>query len=253
MKNINEQVNRIHELMGKNQNLDESRVFPRLAQIMRGIVPSIDSFAIITAEHPMAQKLSDDENKKLNNKLESKLLSGRYGYKKIRGKYGNLENPFFINRISKADALRLGKEFNQESIVYGEKNKRGGMNFYLLKSNTGEIMGYKKVFVTLDNPDDFYSEVDGVHFVIPFFGIEEFIKDKEGEDVLVRGRRIQRNRNYSKVNWKGGKHLPTSDKLKFVKESLEKEYESLEKEYELLEEIQRNALSNLGSTAWNFF
>jgi hypothetical protein len=245
MKNMNEQINRIYELMGKKQNLDESRVFPRLAQIMRGIVPSIDSFAIITAENPMAQKLSDVENKELNDKLENNLLSGRYGYKKIRGKYGNIENPFFINRISKEDALRLGKEYNQESIVYGEKNENGGMTFYLLNCNTGEIMGEQKVFVSLDNPDDYYSEVKGVKFVIPFFGIEEFIKDKEGKDVIVRGRKIQRNRDYSTADWKGGKNEPTSDDLQFVNESLEKEYE-------LLEEIQRKALSNLGSTAWHY-
>jgi hypothetical protein len=245
MKNLNEQINRINELMNNYQQLDESKYYNRLAQIMRGIVPSINTFAIITAENPQGQKLSDNVNKVLNIKLRDDLVSGRYGYKQITGRYNSMENPYFINRISKDDALSLGRKYDQESIVYGEKNDTGGMNFYLLECSTGEAMGERKVFVTLENPSDYYSEVSGVKFVIPFFAIEEFIKDQQGKDVMVKDKKILRTRDYSNSDWVGGQNKPTTDTLQFVDETLNEEYNRLE-------EIQSKAISTMGSTAWNY-
>ena len=58
--------------------------------------------------------------KEANEKLEDILVSGRYGYRKVKGSYGVLENSYIVNNISLDSAISLGEKFNQDSIVYGE-------------------------------------------------------------------------------------------------------------------------------------
>jgi hypothetical protein len=136
----------------------------------------------------------------------------------------------------------LGNKYDQQSIVYGEKNETGGMNFYLIECSTGEVWGTRKVFVNLDNPSDNYSEVSGIRFVIPFATIDEFIKDQEGKDLMVNGKRQFRKRDYSDSDWDGGRTSPSNVTTIDVDEMLN----------EQLEELQTKALSTMGSTSWNY-
>ena len=78
-------------------------------------------FAIITAWNPINESFSKDANICFNNKLEEQLRALKYAYKKSIGKCdGHSEESFIVYRISKKDALKLGREFKQYSIFYND-------------------------------------------------------------------------------------------------------------------------------------
>jgi hypothetical protein len=169
----------------KHQFLSESGK-SRLLQILNGAVPNIWTFGIITAENPMGQSLPKDENIVLNKKLESYLRSGNFGFFKIIGKFGNVENPFFINNINLKTLLKLGITYQQESFIYGEKsfskdNIPYTVFYYYeqghakdcnnIKTGDGKFkkVSERYIYQSREDADDFYSEYKGKKFIIPFF------------------------------------------------------------------------------------
>jgi hypothetical protein len=77
-------------------------------------------FAMVTAENPMAQPLTEEENVSLNAKAEQWLIDKGYSPKKIVGKYDQAENSFFVKGMTKDDALAFAKEFNQDSVAHSD-------------------------------------------------------------------------------------------------------------------------------------
>jgi len=93
-------------------------------------------FAIITAWNPMNESFSKDANIWLNNKLEEKLRALKYAYDKSIGECdGHSEESFIVYRISKKDALKLGREFKQYSIFYN-----GTRNLEYIECETDNIL-----------------------------------------------------------------------------------------------------------------
>jgi len=77
-------------------------------------------FAMVTAENPKAQPLTEEENVALNTKAEQWLIDKGYSPKKIVGKYDQAENSFFVKGMTKEDAFEFAKEFNQESVAHSD-------------------------------------------------------------------------------------------------------------------------------------
>ena len=83
-----------------------------------------NEWAFITAYNPYSRVLTEEENKVLHNKL--KELTEKYvtfeGYGVGQDPTWEPELSLFIIGISKGDASKIGKEFEQNAIVYGEVN-----------------------------------------------------------------------------------------------------------------------------------
>lgn len=281
--NLNEQLIRIKEIMQINtENEITEAGFSKVAQTLRGIVPSIKTIAIITAENPKGNELGSEENKMRNKQLKKDisspgvgnggfrqyLRSGMYGFRQIKGQYGNLENPFLINNISKDEALRLGKKYDQDTIIFGEVREQTDNNgvemfFQLIKAyGDHEVEGTQRVFVTFgregeSKPQDFYSEVKGRKFVIPFYGIQDMIKTKL-DDTGKINQYSDRERNYDDSKWVGGKNEPATKKVGElpVKLTPSTEYEwdkmhTNESIKNKLNEIVNEMISSQGSKAYN--
>ena len=77
-------------------------------------------FGMLTAENPLAQPLTDQENKSLNKKAVQWLESRGYKPRRATGKYDQGENSFFVPNLSKEDAIAFAIEFNQESVAHSE-------------------------------------------------------------------------------------------------------------------------------------
>ena len=76
-------------------------------------------FAIITAWNPNNESRSQEANDFMNNKLKEKIKRLKYAYEPTVGKFDeHSEDSFIVFRISKEDAIALGKEFKQYSIFY---------------------------------------------------------------------------------------------------------------------------------------
>ena len=83
-----------------------------------------NEWAFITAYNPYSRVLTEEENKVLHNKL--KELTAKYvtfeGHGVGQDPTWEPELSLFIIGISKGDASKIGKEFEQNAIVYGEVN-----------------------------------------------------------------------------------------------------------------------------------
>ena len=236
-KELNEIVERFNFLSGVGSSEDSQLnelAYPRTANTMRGIVPSIDTFAIFTAENPNSTQLQSKENQERNKKLEQQLFNKHYGFRKVKGKYGNIENTYFIQNITKKDAMFFGNEWEQNTIIFAEKiNKEengksySGMKIEMIwtfpKEKYGVVEGTRCVFVNDNDRDDYYSIDKGRKFYVPFYDDENDVKDEKGEKI---GTNV---RNYEKAYWDGGKidgvqqHFKPSDIEEinnYIKESL---------------------------------
>jgi len=222
-----------------NEVINESR-YSSVAKTLRGgIRKSIKTIAILTGENPYGKKASKQYNKEANERLEDILVSGRYGYRKVKGSYGSLENSYIVNNISLDSAISLGEKFNQDSIVYGEvvggDNDEIYMTFKMVGTDPNKPDEYQNeigntdVFVSRDNAEDFYSEVGGRKFVLPFYGV---VDNMVGPDNKV----YKVEKDYSKSKWKGGENKPSSIDI------------SLEDE---LNNLQERALKSYGQTSYN--
>jgi hypothetical protein len=82
--------------------------------------------AFITAFNPYSQELSNQENKDRNHKLEKLILSLHFDYIHGEGKCGDGdwdgEKSFLILGISEEQASEIGKEFEQNAIVWCDKD-----------------------------------------------------------------------------------------------------------------------------------
>jgi hypothetical protein len=151
--------------------------YSRLMQIMKGLVPSIRTLGIVTWENPNAIEVLAQENNALNERLKKRLKNGHYSYRQIKGKYDSLENPFFINNISRREVLDLGREGSQESIIFGSMEKDNTL-FELVACASGEDIGTCKIWKHIENgQDNYYSEFKGRKFLLPFFDAENVVDE----------------------------------------------------------------------------
>lgn len=191
-KDIKERlVENFNKLNNTNIQLNESG-YPRIANIMRGIVPSVKTVGFITGENPAAKPSSAEYNKSANAKVEKSLKDANYGYVKVKGEYAGSENSFFVPNIAKDELLKMGRKFGQESVIYGEKVEDGsydGMRFQLIYTDDryGTVVGERYVFINRNDEEDYYTEVKGRKFQIPIYDKEfENVKFKKGSGVYKK-------------------------------------------------------------------
>jgi hypothetical protein len=122
-------------------------------------LPEASDWAILSPENPGAQKLDDGGNKKLRNQFEAALKAAKIEFTRLRGKYGNPENSYFLKGVTEQQALALGQQFGQESVI-------------VPKGLVYQDGSYHKLLpgVTIHNeePDDFYSVAPGGIFTLDF-------------------------------------------------------------------------------------
>tara|TARA_R110000824_G_scaffold76698_8_gene194290 strand:+ start:2756 stop:3454 length:699 start_codon:yes stop_codon:yes gene_type:complete len=147
--------------------------FNRIRNILLGKVASVSTVGFMTAENPMAQKLSSADNRKLNKELMSWLRDRGYGPIRIRGQFGNKERSLIIPNITRQDITEAGKYFNQESVIWGEKTTDSQFVFEYIE---GDVTVQKRDVALFDDDvqarEDFYSQErqsSARKFYIPFF------------------------------------------------------------------------------------
>ena len=79
-------------------------------------------FGIVSAYR---NEYSKKENETRSDKLKKKVRGLGYGYKEIQGVWKGdegvtFEYPLFIPNLSAKDAVSLGKEFEQEAVIYAD-------------------------------------------------------------------------------------------------------------------------------------
>lgn len=172
------------------KNIKESG-FSRVRGMMMGMVPSVNTIGIMTAENPDAMATPAKRNKQLNKSLMKALRQMNYGPIPIGGSFGQKENSFLIPNISRDELGKLGVEFGQEAVIWAEKQKGKEGPFmrweYMEGMNTVQTREVSLGGSGVQDKEDYYSEKDGRKFIIPFFD-----DDYEGAKTSQGGRGIEK-------------------------------------------------------------
>jgi len=174
----------------KRKNINEGG-FSRVRGMMMGVVPSVNTIGIMTAENPNAEPTPKNKNKALNKALMSSLRASNYGPIPIGGSFGQKENSFLIPNISREELAALGKQFGQEAVIWASKTETPdgpGMRWeYMEGDRTVQTRDVSMGGSDVQDRGDYYSEKDGRKFVIPFFDDEyEGAKPSKGGRAIAR-------------------------------------------------------------------
>lgn len=192
---INKNKQRLFEVMGhldktfkpvlnEQMDIDESG-FARVKQMMHGLVPNVNTIGILSAGNPSGQKLSPEENNKRHQMLKDKLRTLGNGFiEPDYGMYDIKEKSLIVPNINKNDLIKLSNIFAQESCIFGEKNQdEQGVYFKWQYIEHGVTQGEQTVYTNLagqdvQSSDNYYTQIKGRKFKIPFFGDDEYKEPK---------------------------------------------------------------------------
>ena len=171
--------------------------------VLTGIHNYAKTFGIVTAENPMGKKISGAENKILNKELHNLLSRGRYQFVKIKGKYGNIENPVLILNISLNYLKDIGDMYNQESVIFGKINDYRDVTFeYWDRDSEGSPLKFKDSIDRIDvlsDPKDFYSRIKNWKFTIPFPVFQESLIEWYGKVDMLSDSRKNELQEYTNI------------------------------------------------------
>ena len=147
--------------------------YSRIANILSGLVPTVKTFGILTAENPQAEQASAAFNNEQNKKLESHLRDGGYGFIPVKGHYGDAEKSYFIPNITKWYVTKVGTMYKQDIVIFGElrlaeKNENGSYPFKVEMIKTypkpdetekviGRVDGVAEGFVNAEDEKDMFT------------------------------------------------------------------------------------------------
>jgi hypothetical protein len=223
-----------------NQTLEN---YSTVANTFRGLRPSIKNLAILTAQNPHGEQHSNEFNKVANKDLEAFFSKAKLGFRKVKGSYGQKEKSYIVFNIPYALAIEIGTRFNQDSIIYGEiKDKQSydddeSMLFKIIGTDQSKPEEYKEVldqtsvFVSRNNADDFYSEINGRKFVLPFYDVVDKSDDPEILNI---------KKDYTGSKWKGGKAEPTNIETYRVPDWLLKWQQEHEKKHSMYNNYKKS-------------
>jgi len=111
----------------------------RFAKAMRYFTGQRDpgrGIGIITAENPQARELSPEENRRRMKQLKQRLEEMGLNYTQQWGRYFDItENPVLVYDVDVNQLVRLGKEFDQASFIWGVRELDGTMSFALVEGD----------------------------------------------------------------------------------------------------------------------
>lgn len=162
--------------------------YPRLMQIMKGLVPKITTFGIMSVDNPQNTPLSEPENKKRRESFKRVLGHAQYGYVQHSGNYNGFEKSFFVMNVRLSDMTNWcdADHYDQESYIFGEVNSAKREVTFTLYYGTTPGAQRKVVLGLGEDVDNYYSEYKGRKFIIPFFD-DDYAPTDEGMSNLPLG------------------------------------------------------------------
>lgn len=182
---------------------------------------------------PQDMAMTDAQIEKRYAKLQKDLVAKGYQFVEGEGKYEGLTEKSFIVLMPDAnekDVIELGKKYNQDSVIYSEKNTN--KMIYTVGENAGKFYKGEGFEEKSSDASDFYTQVGlsgggKMKFLLNFnfdklekalASIREFVStlmksEKTPRLVTVHGK----TRTYQAIRYVGGD--PDADKQKKILES----------------------------------
>ena len=188
------------------RRLNEDKFSRKLGELLKGNVPRIQTFVILTPENPQSKPPGTPEENaarctafEKENGNESRVR----GFRKLEGVYFGRENSYFIPNVSRIEAIEMGTQYDQTSVIWGEIKTDSSGRTYAdateiystvqygnpiqgkrrgeITNNIGDVKGQTNVFINVDkNQDNLYSKAYGNKFSFPF---PEYPQNRHLKDV----------------------------------------------------------------------
>ena len=210
----------IDQVVKENRmRLDEEQIgltFQQFKDILDDPTPKggVQRLGIMTAENPFGVDQDAATNVEHMQEFGKFLDEKGMQYVPIGGKYGNPENSYIIMNPSMLDMVAFGKKYGQAVVIFAQKIRRvpsqaekehhfrfdyiqtepdgkeeprfGPQEYYIKDTKDG---------IVKTDADDFYSELDGTKFSIPFFSVDSmpdkrfaYPTDPESELKALKGK-----------------------------------------------------------------
>lgn len=166
MSRFREIVNTVLEKVNLTENPNTI-----LKSALLGKNPNVESLTIITAENPFGKKINRRDNATRLKVFKTQLKLGGHPYKNIVGKYGNKEHSFVIFNLSRSAAKNYAKVYEQESFIFGIKNKDDMLYEYWETVDNGKTYNLAKTTDFIRNEpelEDYFSRLHDYKFNIGF-------------------------------------------------------------------------------------
>ena len=152
----------------------------------------LQRIGIMTAENPRGVASDSQSNIEMLDDFKRTLDDKGLDYVLMGGKYGSPENSLLILNPNKLDVISFGKKYGQAAVIFGQRlrrNYREGqpsvyfrIDYYQTEPDGEEepafgpqeyyLVDSRDMVVTDDTRTDYYSEIGGKKFYIPFFSDE---------------------------------------------------------------------------------
>ncbi|NBW41855.1 DUF3293 domain-containing protein, partial [bacterium] len=131
-----------------------------------------DNFAMLTGENPNARAVGEKANKAFNKKAEAWLKERGLKYHKIVGRYGNGENSFLVEGMTREQAAEFARDLGQESVAHKDGLVQGDGSINLFDGGVNSAEGQTDYFSAIKDkdgnvkkfglmPSDTYQDADG--------------------------------------------------------------------------------------------
>jgi len=188
--------NMVENKAEQNSVLSETSRRQKAQRAINNIGSRVKTYAILTSENPMGNRLSKSDNTQLTDKLKSHLKAGNFVWFPVKGMYGEKENPFIVYNISLTDALDIDKKFNQESIIWCD-NESGDKQYWEQNGDGKFSKTHVRNYIDdMTDAEDYYTQVSRkFKFQIPFFNgkDDEMLNEMISEHNAIIDSIVRRN------------------------------------------------------------
>lgn len=172
-----------------NEFITETSRRQKATQLFRDGKSKWKTFCIISPYNPMGDKALREDNHKYDELFKEYIRKNKIPNSPVHGKYSNnKEKSYILYAISLNDTLKLAKQFNQESFIYG-KLEDGKFSFsYYEKDANGNyehLEDIDKYDIVADINDNFTIIGKYFKFNIPWKMFEDICVDID-EMILER-------------------------------------------------------------------
>lgn len=131
-----------------------------------------ENFAMLTGENPNAQAVGEKANAAFNEKAKAWLKENNLKSHKIVGRYGNGENSFLVEGMTRAQAAKFAADLGQESVAHKDGLVLADGSINLFDGGVNDATDYEDFFSAIKDaegnvrkfgmmPSDTYQDAKG--------------------------------------------------------------------------------------------
>lgn len=182
----------------------------RVKNVLYGdVTGKIKTFAILTAENPMAKEFTNEENNKRTDSLKNDMRKMGVQYIPIQGFFGRKEHSFILPNVALKDAKYLSNKYEQLSFFFGKVHTEYSEIEYWEKPDVDSEYNLIETSDRVDNAkdfDDYFSRFHNFKYSIYMKIFNESIDIKNptyidraiDESLTLHGRADARHLAYKK-------------------------------------------------------